>query len=257
MLKRTLSTLVLAPAFLCAIWFGFPYFHIFVGALSLLALMELIIITTVGGLNVHRSFILLSFLIGTIFISLGQHSVALALFIIGGLIAILSITNSVKDMIWLGFGYFYLTIGLIALIEMRALSDIGHKAVLWFFAVIWANDIGAYLIGRQFGSARIAPRISPGKTWAGAFGGLAFAALVSCAFYGNFPLVQNITLLVLFGVGLGIGAQVGDLLESYFKRIYGIKDSGALIPGHGGALDRSDSILFTAPITLFLLLFNI
>ena len=121
--------------------------------------------------------------------------------------------------------------------------------------MVWANDIGAYLIGRQFGSARIAPKISPGKTWAGTIGGLAIASLMSAAFYGSFGLLQNITLLILFGAGLGIGAQLGDLLESYFKRMYGIKDSGSLIPGHGGVLDRSDSILLTAPATFFLILF--
>jgi len=120
--------------------------------------------------------------------------------------------------------------------------------------VVWASDIGAYLVGRAFGGPRLAPVISPGKTWSGAIGGLVAAAVVGAvasALLGKGPPSwRPVALAVL----LGVISQGGDLFESYLKRHFGVKDSGRMIPGHGGLLDRLDAVLTAAPAAALLAL---
>ncbi len=120
--------------------------------------------------------------------------------------------------------------------------------------IIWASDIGAYVVGRLVGGPKLAPAISPGKTWSGAVGGMGAAALVGlgvAALVGaRFPLLH----CILVSIIIGIASQLGDLLESGFKRHFGVKDSGRSIPGHGGLLDRLDGMLTAAPIAVLITL---
>lgn len=127
----------------------------------------------------------------------------------------------------------------------------GAWLVLYVFAVTWGTDIGAYFIGSRFGKTRLAPSLSPNKTREGALGGLLFATLASLAFgtWIGLPWWH----CAFLGPVLGCLAQIGDLCESAMKRDVGIKDFGTLIPGHGGILDRFDSILFTAPVAYYYL----
>jgi phosphatidate cytidylyltransferase len=134
----------------------------------------------------------------------------------------------------------------------------GTALVLLPMVVTWLNDTGAYLAGRAFGRAKLMPSVSPGKTWAGAYGAVVASVLttwVIAAFV--LPPMAHLTLrpvgIVVVGVGLSLAAQVGDLAESMFKREAGVKDSSHLIPGHGGVLDRVDSLLFTLPVGFVLL----
>jgi len=122
----------------------------------------------------------------------------------------------------------------------------GRVTVLWIFAVVWATDIGAYLVGRQIGGPRLAPRWSPRKTWAGLAGGTAGAALAGWATAGALGISPMLP-LVLVSAGLAIVGQFGDLAESVAKRRFGVKDSSGLIPGHGGLLDRLDGLLAVVP----------
>jgi len=133
----------------------------------------------------------------------------------------------------------YVGLGAAALLWLRAGHGSGRLAVLFVVLVVWASDIGAYAVGRLIGGPLLAPAISPGKTWAGAVGGLVAAAAV-----GFVSLHPGSALLA---AGLGIAAQAGDLMESAMKRGFGVKDSGWLIPGHGGLLDRFDGLLTAAP----------
>jgi phosphatidate cytidylyltransferase len=112
--------------------------------------------------------------------------------------------------------------------------------------MVCAADIGAYAAGRAFGRRKLAPRVSPGKTWEGAVGGLALVALVAGggAEYFGLPTLAA----VAFGCGVGIFSIIGDLTESMFKRAAALKDSGTLLPGHGGLLDRIDSVTAAAPL---------
>jgi phosphatidate cytidylyltransferase len=122
----------------------------------------------------------------------------------------------------------------------------GPAMVLWMLLLVFAADIGAYFIGRAFGRHKLAPRVSPGKTWEGAIGGLAAVAAVAFlgTLYFGLPVAQGVG----FGVAVGIFSIVGDLTESMFKRAAGLKDSGNLLPGHGGILDRIDSVTAAAPL---------
>jgi len=122
----------------------------------------------------------------------------------------------------------------------------GPQIVLWLVLLVIAADIGAYFAGRSLGRRKLAPRVSPSKTWEGAFGGLAMVALVAwggAVHFGLRPLT-----MVFFGCVVGVFSIVGDLTESMFKRAAGLKDSGALLPGHGGLLDRIDSVTAAAPL---------
>jgi phosphatidate cytidylyltransferase len=122
----------------------------------------------------------------------------------------------------------------------------GPIIVLWLVLMVCAADIGAYSAGRTFGKRKLAPRVSPGKTWEGAVGGLAMVALVAAggALYFGLPPLS----VVVFGCGVGIFSVIGDLTESMFKRAAALKDSGRLLPGHGGLLDRIDSVTAAAPL---------
>jgi phosphatidate cytidylyltransferase len=122
----------------------------------------------------------------------------------------------------------------------------GPQLVLWLVLLVTACDIGAYFAGRSLGRRKLAARVSPGKTWEGAFGGLAAVALVAWAGADYFELPPLSA--VALGCAVGIFSVIGDLTESMFKRAAGLKDSGALLPGHGGLLDRLDSITAAAPL---------
>src|SRR5271155_1550339 len=122
----------------------------------------------------------------------------------------------------------------------------GALIVLWLVLMVCAADIGAYFAGRSFGRRKLAPRISPGKTWEGAVGGVSLAALVAWCGAEYFDLPQLGA--IAFGCAVGIFSIIGDLTESMFKRAAALKDSGALLPGHGGLLDRLDSVTAAAPL---------
>ncbi len=119
--------------------------------------------------------------------------------------------------------------------------DQGLLAISWLVCVIAATDIGAFFAGRKFGKHKVWPRVSPNKTWEGAIGGFAFAAAVSYAFEPSWQFT-------VIGFFIAIVAQIGDFSESAIKRKFGLKDSGNLLPGHGGVLDRLDGYLFAAPL---------
>ena len=125
-------------------------------------------------------------------------------------------------------------------------DHLGMTAALWVFGMVWATDIGAYFAGRAFGGARLAPKISPSKTWSGLIGGMV-AALIASATIGDRAGIIGVPLWI--GLFMGLLAQLGDLAQSWMKRRAGVKDSGKLIPGHGGLFDRVDGVL---PVALLL-----
>lgn len=151
----------------------------------------------------------------------------------------------------LGLGYVVLA-GM-ALLWLRADPIAGRADVLFLLLIIWAGDIGAYLIGRWFGGPRLAPRISPGKTWSGAAGGLLVAVAVGLLAAHVLTHAASWRAMVI-AAALNVIAQSGDLLESLVKRRLEVKDSGRWIPGHGGLFDRLDSILAAAPVAALLAL---
>ncbi len=147
---------------------------------------------------------------------------------------------------WLALGVVYIALTPLLLVWIRERGPDGAVYVLFLFAVVWATDTLAYFAGRMIGGPRLAPVWSPNKTWAGLAGGMAGAGiaggLVAAAF--ALPFVGG---AVMLGAVLGLLAQGGDLFESRFKRLAHTKDASLLIPGHGGALDRLDGLMFATP----------
>ena len=143
-------------------------------------------------------------------------------------------------------GLLYLAVVLGCLMWLRADPAAGRRDLLLLLAIVWAADIGAYVAGRAIGGPRLAPRISPGKTWSGTAGGLLAAGLVGLVVARGWD--GRAWAGAALGLLLGVASQLGDLSESWVKRRCGVKDSGRLIPGHGGVLDRLDGVLLAAPV---------
>jgi phosphatidate cytidylyltransferase len=147
---------------------------------------------------------------------------------------------------WQAAGVPYLAIPALCLVALCALQH-GSLIVMGLFLIVWATDTGALIIGNLIGGPRMAPRLSPGKTWAGTIGGSLLGALVYTFYVSNF-LGGSALPALAFGFAFSFFAHAGDLVESLVKRRFGLKNSGALIPGHGGVLDRIDSTLACAPV---------
>ncbi len=148
--------------------------------------------------------------------------------------------------VWAGFGVLYIGIAPAMLVWMRNATEDGLVFVLFLFAVVWSADTLAFFAGRAIGGPKLAPRWSPNKTWAGFIGGIVGAAASGAVMAWAFAL-PFIAGAALLGAALGVVAQGGDLFESWIKRRAGAKDSGTLIPGHGGVLDRLDGLIFATP----------
>ena len=152
---------------------------------------------------------------------------------------------------WLAAGVLYIGIAGIALIELRHDNEAGRANVLFLVLTVWASDIGAYMAGRFFGGPKLVPAVSPNKTWSGAIGGLVSAVAAGVA--ASVILAPGgASRAAAVAAMLGVMAQAGDLLESWIKRRFDVKDSSALIPGHGGLLDRLDGVLAAAPVAALL-----
>lgn len=128
--------------------------------------------------------------------------------------------------------------------------------ILLVLLVTWGSDVGGYLFGRLWGRTKMSPQLSPNKTWAGAIGGVILAILAAGIFYYLFPLpaLTLVEILALAGIG-SVAAQLGDLFASAMKRYFGAKDSGHIIPGHGGVLDRFDSFMLVLPVIYYAIYF--
>ena len=183
----------------------------------------------------------------------GSTSYALAVSVVGASMAALAMAlrphrdRQANAPGWAVAGILYAAIVVICPVMLRRDPQAGFAALLFLFATVWSTDILAYLTGRRIGGPLLWPAVSPKKTWAGALGGLAggvvAGSIVAYASAGTHPVVGGVLATVL-----SIAAQGGDLLESSVKRRFGAKDASALIPGHGGVMDRVDGLLVAASV---------
>ena len=256
LLLRTMSALVLAPIALAAVWFGRPW---------------LPILTALGGAGMawewarlcrsspwERSGAAVIAIVVTAVVAAALFGlpVGVALALGGaGLVYALARHERQGEPQWLALGVAWIGLPCVLLLRLAGAGNAGRDTVLWIFAVVWATDIGAYLVGRQLGGPRLAPRWSPRKTWAGLVGGVVCAALAGWATAQLLGLSRVLPLVLVSG-GLAIVGQFGDLAESVAKRRFGVKDSSGLIPGHGGLLDRLDGLLAVVPAVALLTLFD-
>ncbi|QQK76352.1 phosphatidate cytidylyltransferase [Salicibibacter cibarius] len=153
---------------------------------------------------------------------------------------------------FVAFAALYVGFGLHFFLAARL--EEGFAFVLFVLIAIWATDTGAYLFGRKFGKRPLWPKISPKKTVEGALGGFALALVASIIFASFWPPFSSLWLTIVAVIVISVAGQCGDLVESAFKRYYNVKDSGKILPGHGGILDRFDSLIFVFPALYVLMI---
>ena len=264
-MKRILTALVALPILLYAVWSEIPYFFAALAGISIiLAVNEFYSLAEKTGC---RPFAFLGYAAALAVIACfvlgypGWIIAALAALTLCSFAAALSrpeelnkalasVSATVMGIIYIAVLAGFL-IGVRMLPDTPSISNLAPKLLTMFFAMVMMTDTGAYYTGRTLGRHKLAPRISPGKTMEGSVGGFIAAALTGpvcrLLFFPEAPLIPTI----LLGATIGILGQIGDLAESMLKRGAEVKDSGRLFPGHGGMLDRVDSILFCAPLLYY------
>lgn len=264
---RTMSAAVLAPLVLGGIWFGAPLYEMY--AIPLYTVLMAVFGAglawewdhmfnkkiTVSGLWTAIIACL------TAFLTKENPQFAFLMILIGAAIVYFKSDKRLS----MAFGVLYICIPVMALSYIYYINDkISRELVLWLFFVVWATDIGGYIIGCTFKGPKIAPSISAKKTWSGFIGGIVFAAIVAYVFVlflksYDYLVGMNFNrvtwLLVSSAIGLSIFSQVGDFFESFIKRRLGLKDSSNIIPGHGGLFDRVDGLLFASTMLAVVLFF--
>lgn len=253
---RIASGVVLAPLVLWVILRGFPEFHVMIGIITALITWEFVRMDSSLGLGTRR------LLIGAGFLGAMLIPVAAPLAMLVVALSMIGLMMKRGDPVYLAPSYAILPAVTLAYIwaagggsrmDQHVVGPMGFEvdggafSIFWVLAVVWATDIGAYAVGRTVGGPKLAPAISPGKTRSGAVGGLVCAVIFSGLLLLAFGVAIEIAHV---GVALlmSIISQVGDLFESAIKRRYGVKDSGGLIPGHGGFMDRFDGLWAASPI---------
>ncbi|MBF0248692.1 MAG: phosphatidate cytidylyltransferase [Alphaproteobacteria bacterium] len=172
--------------------------------------------------------------------------VYLGLLSVLGVLLVLEWTKMVQGRLaWVAFGAVYVAASCAALWVLRQDQAWGLTVLFWLVAVVWGADTGGYVFGKSIGGPKLAPAISPNKTWSGFLGGTALSAVGGWAVV--FVMADGAGLgVAVFSAATGVVSQVGDLFESWVKRRFGVKDSGAIIPGHGGVFDRVDGLVAAA-----------
>jgi phosphatidate cytidylyltransferase len=247
--KRVASAIILVPAALGGIWYGGIGYQALVVLAAVGLAVEWVHLCGVRACEPAGLTVLGGVLAAAIGTALDAAFAGLGVLLLAAILACLF-----SRRISLPLGLPYIGLAAIAMIWMRADPIAGRANLLFLLLIVWASDIGAYLAGRLLGGPRLAPSISPGKTWSGAVGGLTAAIAVGLASAWLLQPPTDFGRVACLAGGLGIIAQAGDLLESRIKRHFGVKDSGRLIPGHGGLLDRLDAVLAAAPVAAVLAL---
>lgn len=254
MFKRTISALVGAPILLELTYLGGPYTAFLVALLTLLSLREFMQLGEQMGMHAWYKLTTLVAVVWLLSLFVGGNKWMMPILVfwllIGfGRLALRYPKTSFSEACFNLLAVFYTVVLLSHFYLLRQLPG----GIEWtFFAIflVWATDIGAYLIGRQFGRHLLVPQVSPKKTVEGSLGGLLFCLVVALAFWHIVGGASWSTYIIL-AIVVGISAQIGDLFESALKRSAGVKDSGKLIPGHGGILDRFDSLIFAIPLVYY------
>jgi len=263
MLKHRVITAVLGvPIVMLAIWFGDPWFSLLIAAAALAGSYEFY---RMGGLDRREPLLHLG-LLWTLALVLTPHyahrepgvlpMVVTAAMLIS-LIYLLrspSREDALRNWAWTMAGALYVGWMLSYWLSLRGLEE-GHNWVFLTMLTVFANDTGAFFVGRALGRHKLAPAISPAKTWEGAVGGLVCAILGAIAIAIVISLASPYTFvywqIIILGIIVSLFAQLGDLVESLLKRNTGTTESGVLLPGHGGVLDRFDSIIFVGAVVYY------
>ncbi|HTD00234.1 MAG TPA: CDP-archaeol synthase [Bradyrhizobium sp.] len=243
LLMRIAAALVLAPLAIGAAYAGGWYWTVLatLGAIGLF--VEWLAVTyTARNVPVSAAGVV-ALVLSAPFLAIGNVNAALVVLALG-LVAVAF--RATEPRIWAVAGFLYAAAAQVAALLVRLDQAKGLSALILVLLVVWATDIGGYFAGRAIGGPKLWPRVSPKKTWAGAIGGFVASLLVAIGFSAS-DLGKTLPLVILAAM-LSVAAQLGDLFESAIKRRFGVKDSGHIIPGHGGVMDRLDG--FVAAIVL-------
>ncbi len=255
---RVISGVIMAIAVLAATWFGGVAFRLLWVAAAGVALHEWLKVSGAPGRALAGAIVWAAYCAVALMLlfpgiaataGLSAESGALAA-LAAGVLLLLVLEQAGGQRPWAAAGLAYALLPAIAFGSLRD-GPSGFAAILFLFAAVWATDIFAYFTGRAIGGPKLAPSISPGKTWSGAVGGTVFAVLAVAALACVLPTLALPAILVP-AIALSVVSQIGDLAESAFKRRFGVKDSGNFIPGHGGVMDRIDG-LAVAAVALYLI----
>lgn len=251
--KRIVSAVSLLPPVLFVLWAGGWWFTAFLALGGALMALEWASLT---GFRRPSGAVLAALIVGLcIYAQLEQLDIEIifiGLAAISGICLFASSVSILRKPAWWMLGIVYVGLPIVALWWMRS-ADFA-MIVFWVFLVTWATDIGGYFAGKGIGGPKLAPKISPKKTWAGLLGGMALSAIVALVLNVGFGLGASLISFLLISSVLAVVSQIGDLTESAVKRHFDVKDSGGLIPGHGGLLDRVDGLVTVAPVVALILI---
>ncbi|MFG1398503.1 phosphatidate cytidylyltransferase [Roseixanthobacter pseudopolyaromaticivorans] len=237
--QRTLSAAILAPLVLAITWFGGWPFALMWALAGITIVYECGTVARVLPRMLPIAMGAAAVLAASATLAAtGSGAGAAAICLGGAVVAILA----ARGRLWAGGGVLCGAVASLPIVALRGSDQLGLVAVLFLYAVVWSTDIGAYFTGRTLGGPKLWPRLSPNKTWSGAIGGAVCGMAAGIALLVSAGLVFT-PMWALLGILLSAVAQSGDLAESAFKRAFGVKDAGSLIPGHGGVLDRLDGFL--------------
>ncbi len=243
---RAVSALVLAPLVLAIVYLGAPYFDLLLTVVAAILAWEWARLCGAGEIARPGYLVIAAASAAMAAAMLREYTIAGWIIAVGAMAAaVLATREADRQPFWYALGILYAALPCLAIVWLRAQPTNGREIVFWIFFVVWATDTGAYAAGRAIGGPKLAPGISPNKTWAGLAGGVAAAGLVGMLGAWAMELSDPATMAGA-GLGLALVSQAGDLFESGVKRRFGVKDSSNLIPGHGGLLDRLDGVLASA-----------
>ncbi len=243
--SRALSAAVLIPLVIAAVWAGGMWFNLFVGWLGVLMALEW---TTMVHRQDPAQFALhaAGALCGALLpLSVGFTGAVIAIAVLWIVSALLARVQESDGAVWRYLGVPYVAVPAMALVVLRSDPAFGAQAIIWVMVIVWAADTLAYFAGRIIGGPKLAPVLSPKKTWAGLGGAIVGSALAS-AIVAIYAGLTGVAMLAAIAGFLALVEQGGDLFKSALKRHYGVKDSGRLIPGHGGVIDRVDGLVAVA-----------
>ena len=240
---RFLSAAILAPIALALVWLGGWFFVGLILVAGVLMVGEWDRLCGGSGRGLHVWLLSAAVVAVSVFSATGQWNLLIPV-VVGGIL-LASVANRKNSSKWTALGGLYILLPIVALLWIRSDVQWGLISIVWVLVAVWATDTGAYFAGKSIGGPKMAPRISPNKTWAGLIGGFTAAAFVS-VLTGKIAGAGTLQNLALFGGFAAVVGQIGDVCESSVKRHFGVKDSGNIIPGHGGLFDRLDSLLIVA-----------
>lgn len=244
---RLVSAIAMAVAALIAVFAGETAFAILIAAATGVLAWEWARLTGEGRFGATGIVLAVATMALVAAAVLGWFEAAImGAFVAGALVFVVAMADGRRLRLWVAVGVLYIGLPAVAMIWLRGHGEAGRALMLWLLLTIWATDSGAFFAGRLIGGPKLAPRISPKKTWAGLGGAVVSAAWVGIIVGGLDPHAPDTVLLALGGAILAVVAQAGDLAESWVKRHFGAKDSSNLIPGHGGLFDRVDGLLVAA-----------